>query len=122
MADLQKRPMIVQRKLVNVTPHPIHIQVAGKIVSIEPERFAARCVTVRNTEFVVPVQGLHVAINTTSYGRLDNLPPPRVDTLYIVSYIALQAAKQAGRKDCIAVDELIRDQTGQVVACASFQQ
>lgn len=122
MRQQQKRAMIVNRKLVNVTPHPIHVQVGGKIVSIEPERFAARCKTTRSAAYHINVGGLLVPLNTTEYGVLDNLPPPRVDTLYIVSYIALQAAHAMGRKDCIAVDELIRDNNGVVVACASFQQ
>lgn len=103
--------------LVNLTPHPVRIvrDDAHEIV-VPPSGQLARCAQraePAGTHAGVPLQVLR-------FGALEGLPAPAPGTRYIVSALALQAACAAGRHDCVAPADPVRDAQGQIVGCRAL--
>ena len=97
-------------RIVNLTPHSIIL--CGK--TIEPSGLA-RCET--SSIKIGEVNG--IAINRRFFGQVSGLPEPQDDVFYIVSSIVAQAVRGL-RKDCLVVDETIRDEAGRIVGCKSL--
>lgn len=125
-------------KLINLTPHDINIITTPVIQdtitnhyflapNIEPEITVikssgiARCKQVDNYEgSLVLDNGYAVPIHSLSFKEITGLPKPEKDTRYIVSAIVLNAAKAAGRTDCMAVTYTVYDDQGHIIGCAAF--
>ncbi|ADQ06175.1 conserved hypothetical protein [Caldicellulosiruptor hydrothermalis 108] len=109
-------------KFVNCTPHAINIQTEQGIVTIPPSGISIR-IESQQTQ-IGEINGIPVV--RTVYTGL-NLPEPEPDTVYIVSTVVLQAAREMGiqRNDLVAPDtgpqSAVRDGTGQIVAVRRFQ-
>lgn len=58
------------------------------------------------------------------FGDVTGLPDPQDNVFFIVSALVLSAAKEAGRKDCVAPatghPETIRNQAGHIVSVPCF--
>ena len=104
-----------EMKLVNLCPHNIILN-DGR--SFETTGTVARVETT-HTSPEGPFNIMQVR-----YGRITNLPEPQEGTLYIVSLIVLQAAKQQGRTDCVAPatghPDVVRNEKGQIVSVPGF--
>lgn len=105
------------KKLVNLNPHKIVVEVEGKQVVFEP---AAEPCRIKVTQAVADdINGIPVVENV--YGAIEGLPIEIERTVYIVNALILAALKNS-RKDCVAPDTgptAIRE-NGQVTAVKRF--
>ena len=98
-------------KILNYTPHEITLVGSDGASTTFPSVGIARCNEVKR---VVGSAGGY-PLYSISYGDLSGLPAQTQDTILIVSAIAAQAAKAAGRADCYIVADTIRNEKGQIV-------
>lgn len=82
--------MATNRIMVNLTPHIITLN--------DGRTFQSRGIARVSNTF----SDFANDICTVEYGDIEGLPDPAPNTFYIVSAIALAAAKAAGRTDCVA--------------------
>lgn len=109
-------------RLVNLTPHAIHLMPAGPggpTVTIPPSGTAARCATQRVQVDTITVDGVQVSVNRTQFGAVDGLPGPQPDTLYLVSVIVAQAVAGT-RTDVVMVDDAVRDEEGRIIGARAL--
>jgi hypothetical protein len=100
------------KTIVNLTPHEINIEGHPVI----PSSGIARC-----TEVSILVDNINgIDIFEKSFGELVDLPAPQKDTIFVVSIIAANAAKKAGRADCFVPGEQIRDESGRIIGCKNL--
>lgn len=109
-----------QRKFVNLTPHEINIcDEDGEILTSLPSKGVARV----NTKEVVVDTIDNINVVKTKYLDVVDLPPPQLDTIYLVSILVLQALK-GKRSDVLAPNtsprSVIRDDKGQIKGVKSF--
>jgi len=99
---------------VNLTPHEIHEATTDLII---PSTGIAR-INMASKE-VANYDG--ISIYKSEYtGSLQGLPAPKVDTIYIVSALTLNAVPSY-RTDVVAPGNLIRDEHGKPSACQGFR-
>ncbi len=101
----------------NLTPHVIRLQRPdGETIEIQPSGQVAR-VAVEERE-VGQLSGFPLVLRR--FGRVENLPEPDGDTIFVVSAVVLEAVKASGgRADVVAPDTgatAVRDANGQIVA------
>ena len=97
-------------KIVNLTPHTVHLPDR----SIEPSGIVARCQ--ENTTFVGTFDGITLIMRY--YGDVTDLPDSESGTLYIVSMLVRQASP--GRDDVASPGDLLRDVSGQIVGALNL--
>lgn len=103
------------KKLVNLTPHEINLVRDGEIVeTVKPSGVIAR-VSV-TSEIVGEINGFEVRKNT--YSEVVGLPERAENTIYIVSALVAQAAKD--RDDLVVTDGAVRDAEGRIIGCTGF--
>lgn len=98
-------------KVVNLTPHAINIQTFDGSISIEPSGPVAR--VSQQLENIGSIDGIRIFRSVL--GEVEGLPPPKQDTIYIVSQMV--SANVHGRTDIYSPGELIRDDSGRVIGC-----
>lgn len=107
-------------KIVNLTPHTITFFANrdGSLVAVKtiPSSGVARAEQTR--EPMGDIDGIPVA--RTAYGKVTGLPDSQDGTIYIVSVLTAQAARD--RKDLYIVDDLVRDNSGQIMGCKALAQ
>ncbi len=106
-------------KFINMTPHAIRALSAEEVVVFEPSGKTVR-VDVKHGE-ECSIDGFVVLQRTM--GSVVGLPDPEEGTFYIVSSVALDAAKISGRSDCLAPDTgstAVRDPLGQIEYVTRF--
>lgn len=108
--------------LVNMTPHAIvFCDAAGNpLHTMEPSGSLVRCSTERSVVGEMSFNGISVPLAEVKLGSVNGLPEPVEGTFYVVSAIAGQAAKAAGRQDVLLVDDAVRDSAGRVVGCRAL--
>ena len=100
-------------KIVNLTPHTINYS-DGDASLVLDSAGEARCAVTRQ-----PVaSSAPVKLCRTTYGTVTGLPVPVDGTIYVVSLLVRQACPD--RQDLCSPGELIRDPSGRVVGCKSF--
>ena len=113
-------------RFINLTPHEVTVYSEdGKevVLRIPPSGTIARVST--TSKIIKKVDG--VLIRKTEYNKIEGLPEPQEDTIYIVSTVLLIALKEKGimRDDVIAPDtnpdSVIRDSQGRVIGVKYFQ-
>lgn len=66
----------------------------------------------------------NIPVFSQQFGQIQGLPDPQPDTYYIVSGLVLDAAKAAGRTDCLAPatghHETVRNAQGHIVSVPGF--
>jgi len=97
-------------KIVNLTPHEIHLPDR----TVPPSDFVARCNEV--TKDAGDFDG--VKLIQREYGDVYGLPDPAPETLYIVSLLVRQACPQ--RKDLASPGDLVRDGEGKIVGAKNL--
>ena len=100
--------------IINLTPHAI--RVIGQEWTFDPSGTVARCAVTR--ESVGTLEG--IPVNRTVFGLVENLPDAVPGTVYIVSSLVAQAAKD--RKDLVIPDDIVRDDVGRIIGCRAFAQ
>lgn len=61
-----------------------------------------------------------IPVSRQSFGALENLPAPQVDTYYVVSAIAGAQAARDGRTDVLTIAGAVRDGAGRIVGCTGL--
>lgn len=103
------------KKLVNLTPHAINLVRDGQIIeTIYPSGVVAR-VSV-TSEVIGQINDFEVRKN--AYSEVVNLPEKTENTIYIVSFLVAQAAKD--RDDLVITDGAVRDTDGRIIGCTGF--
>lgn len=111
-------------KLVNLTPHAIHLMPAGSdgpVVEIPPSGTVARCTTRRIQVGTVEINGVSIPINHTEFGEVTGLPEPQEDVYYIVSSLVAQAVRWE-RDDVLIVDDTVRDDEGRIIGARALAE
>lgn len=118
-------------KLVNLTPHPIHVYAQGQdeIILTLPSEGVARCT--QHDEQIGWVQHevddsqyaecVVVPLYRTTYGDVTGLPDPQPGVYYIVSALVAQAVR-GRRTDVLVPSQPVRNSLGQIVGCRGFAQ
>jgi len=112
---------IKQVRLINMTPHEIIIyDQSGQniLFKIPPSNSVAR-VSVTQQK-IAEING--VPVFKTTYGKVENLPDPQPNTIYIVSALVLQALA-GSRSDIVAPDTgsgAVRDSSGRIIGTKNF--
>ena len=107
-------------KLLNLTPHAINVLCADGSAAVIPSTAPpARCEESR-ADFGTTTDdaGRVIRIVKLWRGQVYDLPPVAPHTRYIVS--ALVALAKPGRDDLLVVDEIVRNDNGQVVGCRAL--
>jgi hypothetical protein len=110
------------KKLVNLTPHPVVIFVQGRQVTVPPSGVVARVREVVEDVGEIEIQdGILVPVRRKFLAdEIDGLPDPADDTIYIVSFLAAQAAWERGRTDVVATGDPVRDENGRIIGVTSL--
>lgn len=102
-------------RMVNLTPHDINLYKDGQIIeTIVASGTIARVSVTSKT--VGEINGFEVRKN--AYSEVMNLPKQAEDTIYIVSALVAQAAKD--RDDLVITDGAVRDDNGRIIGCTGF--
>ncbi|MEM2366593.1 MAG: hypothetical protein QXL06_06705 [Nitrososphaerota archaeon] len=108
-------------KLINLTPHEIVVYSFDSkdiILRIPPSGTVARVSVVQQK--VGEING--IPIFKTNYGKVEGLPDPQPNTVYIVSILVLQALG-GKRSDVVTPDtgvNVIRDSQGKIIGTKAF--
>jgi hypothetical protein len=106
-------------KLVNLTPHPVVIVAAdGATITIPPSGTVARCTVTRSVVGTVTVETVTVPVTATVLGQVEHIPEPEPETLFIVSRVVAEAARD--RDDLVVPDDVVRDDQGRVIGCRAL--
>ena len=122
---------------VNLTPHEIAVEVEvmdhdtvhlpnltvinGRhfgpfaLLRVPPEPVSARVSTVEEVVGLSNAGGLIVTVSKHTFGKIEGLPEPKPDTIFVVSGMVRDALE--GRQDVLAPDTgktAVRNQQGQV--------
>lgn len=102
-------------KILNYTPHPIHICGDDGTVlrTIQPSglvRLKAMTVSAGHLD--------DVPVTTTQFGQPEGLPDYQTDVYYIVSQLVKSALP--ARSDLLVPAEVVRDAQGQIIGCKSL--
>ena len=97
--------------IINLTPHALNIHKQDdSILTIEPSGEIAR--VGQSREQLPVIDGIEITRST--FGKIENLPEPQADTIYVVSGLVLS---RTSRDDVFAPGEAIRNERGQVIGC-----
>lgn len=97
--------------IVNLTPHTINFldEDNNPVLTVEPSGVIARA---RQTRTLCgTVAG--IPVNQCAYGRVQGLPGPAKETIYVVSAITAQACPK--REDVYIVDDSVRNEDGRII-------
>ena len=113
-------------KFVNLTPHEVVVYSQdGKeiVLRIPPSGTIARVTTI--SRVVGYIDG--IPVRKTEYDKIEGLPEPQEDTIFIVSTVLLVALKERGikRTDVVSPDtnpdSAVRDKDGRIIGVKYFQ-
>ncbi len=105
-------------KIVNLTPHPINLEVDGVLQAFMPEALPAR--VTEQVERIPIHEGSGILFVKKTFGEVRNLPEPEVGTIYVVSALVAQKAWADGRPDVFCPGDPIRDSEGKIVGAKSL--
>lgn len=106
------------KKLINLTPHAVTIVNGGESITIDPSGIVARCKQTDEQTGYIETEYGDIPISETKFGEVIDLPNPKQDTCYIVSRLIMQACYE--RNDLLVPNEIIRDDKGNIIGCASL--
>jgi len=120
-------------KIVNLTPHPVVIYMWNEqtgylepfefppsgIVARCEEKVLKKCYTLYNVT-ISGIPELHAFDwEEKTIGNVVNLPPPKPNTIYIVSMAVAQAVGKE-REDVFCIGETVRDEKGRIIGAKSL--
>lgn len=104
-------------KLVNLTPHALHVILDDDRLLTIPSAGLARAGNGRRQIGTIESDGYTIPLYHTTFGAITGLPDPAPDTVYLVSNIVAQAVR---RDDVLIVDDMVRDGEGRILGCRAF--
>ena len=103
------------KTIVNLTPHSIAVlDASNEVVLNLPSEGNARCKVEKTV--IGSLNGF--AVKKSVFGEIEGLHEPEDNTVYVVSAITAQAAKD--RKDLYIVEDTVMDSSGRIIGCKSF--
>lgn len=105
-------------RLVNLTPHPVDIRIGEVAVSLPAADVPARLTGVVEDVGTIRLEGLDVPVVQQRFTGVEGLPAPVPEVLLIVSQLVLDFV--VGRTDLVTPTDLVRDNTGSVIACRAL--
>jgi hypothetical protein len=118
-------------RIINLTPHELNIcNSEGKIIlSIPPPKDVPIPRVQVRSEIVgeIEVDGVRIPVRRIVYGDVENIPPEREGTIYVVSTLVTLALRERGimRRDLLSpdtnIDSVIRDSSGRVLGVRYLQ-
>lgn len=107
-------------QLVNLTSHKVNIEIDGVSVPLKRAPFnqIARVVKDVLSQEYIDTEAGRILLNRYTNCRVENLPEPKDNTLYIVSMQVILMV--SGRKDIVHPDGLIRNHDRMVDGCKSL--
>ena len=105
-------------RIINLTPHTLNLIVNNKEVRILPSGIIARCEVTRQQIDSIMFNDVEIPVNRTIFGRVENLPEPKKDTIYVVSSLVAQAVPH--RNDVFIPDDTIRDEQGRIIGARAL--
>ncbi len=129
-------------RIINLTPHAIVLVAEDengdfrgltgepslckrfRLVAKLPSEGVARVATRTEPHSRIEMSGVPFIIMKTIFGRVEHLPDPMDDTLYVVSLATANAAKIEGRPsdDLLIPGNVVRNPLGEVIGITSFGQ
>ncbi len=107
--------------IINLTPHEINIYKGDEnILTIAPSGSVARCSQVDNEDGFINFLGKDVPLFNTNYNEIENLPPEKPNTFYVVSMII--ANRSPKRKDLLIPVGIVRNEKGQIIGCKGLSR
>ena len=105
------------KTIINLTPHSIVLmdQNESPVKVIESSGIAR---AKQENELTGQVNGY--PLRKVKFGSTIDLPAPQENTLYVVSQITANAAKNEGRKDVVITDQEVRSEKGHIIGCKGF--
>ena len=100
-------------KMVNLTPHAITFITDEGTVEVPPSGIVARVAA--KTVAIGEVDG--IAVTTTEFGEVENLPEQSDGVIYITSSLV---AQRVDRDDVFIPNESVRDESGRIIGCRSL--
>ena len=105
-------------KFVNLTPHAITLRRSDSPVG---EAFPASGTVARCAVEKVQIGEIDgTPVYRSLFGDVVGLPEPVEGTVYIVSQLVAQAARN--RSDLVFPDSLVRDEDGRIIGCTAWGQ
>jgi hypothetical protein len=118
-------------RIINLTPHELNIYDSeGKIIlSIPPKDTPIPRVSIKSEVVgtIEAVEGVRIPVRRVVYGDVENIPPEREGTIYVVSTLVTLALRERGimRRDLLSpdtnMDSVIRDSSGRVLGVKYLQ-
>jgi hypothetical protein len=118
-------------RIINLTPHELNVcDSKGKIIlSIPPSKDVPIPRVQVRSEIVgeVEADGVKIPVRRVVYGDVENIPPEREGTIYVVSALVTLALRERGvmRRDLLSpdtnVDSAVRDSSGRVLGVKYLQ-
>ncbi len=105
-------------QLVNLTPHPIVLEVAAGSVTIPPSGKIARLIARDESADVFTFEQVAIPVVRQASGEVADLPASRPDTVFIVSRIV--AERCPDRADLFFPTDLLRDASGRVTGARAL--
>ena len=112
---------IGEYKLVNLTPHAIHLYKDGDLMlTIEKPESALRLPEEQEHLFFIGASGKQIEVKKKKFGETYQLPEPKKGVLYIVSLIVALAFPK--RQDFLVTNDAVRDENGNIIGCKGFSK
>lgn len=105
-------------RLINLTPHTVHLLLGDRLVTIPASGRVARCEVTEKRIGVGKVGLQTFPLVKTIYGEIEGLPEPKSGTYFVVSAIVASAS---GRRDLLVPHRLVR-RGGRVTGCRALAQ
>lgn len=103
-------------RLINLTPHPVLlVKPDDSKVIIAPSGKVARCSTERKHVTTI----CDMPVYEITYGKVEDLPPSKDNTFYIVSTLVKESMK-GKRSDLVSPIDFVRDNTGNISGCKAL--
>lgn len=105
-------------KIINLTPHELNLIIGDKEIRILPSGIIARCEVTRQQIDSIIVDSVEIPINKAVFGKVENLPEPQDNTIYVVSSLVAQAVPH--RNDVFVPDDTVRDDQGRIIGARAL--
>lgn len=103
----------------NLTPHAVRLLVGGREVVLPPDGVVARVRLEQDATETIEWQGMSLPVREVSTKhQVVGLPNREEDTLFLVSFLVAQAAKE--RDDLLVVDHIDRSDEGVIQYVNAF--
>lgn len=111
----------MKKEIINLTPHDVNIVREGKVIATIPASGAvARLATDTAICGGVEVNGFTIPLTKTIFGRVENLPEEKEDTILIVSQLIKNSPECQNRTDLVVPTEMVRDDDNNIIGCRSL--